>query len=136
MDGRMRLSIVDRDRCVGCQICMFACVRRQGSAGLDGACIGVRSVGGMEKGMTVIVCRACPDPPCMKVCPADALKLRNGGGVILDAEKCIGCGNCREECIIGAVFWWDEKNKPAICIHCGYCANFCPHGVLALERGK
>jgi ferredoxin len=23
-------------------------------------------------------------------------------------------------------------NKPMICIHCGYCAQFCPHGVLKL----
>jgi len=21
-----------------------------------------------------------------------------------------------------------------ICIQCGYCANFCPHGVLSVER--
>lgn len=21
-----------------------------------------------------------------------------------------------------------------ICVHCGYCAKFCPHGVLTIER--
>lgn len=130
----MRLSIVDSERCVGCQMCMFACARRQCEGGLAGASIGVRSIGGMERGFTVIVCRACDDPACAKVCPTGALKLRNSGGVRLDATACIGCGNCRDACLIGAVFWDEEINKPMICIHCGYCARFCPHGVLRKAR--
>ncbi|MDY6966757.1 MAG: 4Fe-4S binding protein [Halobacteriota archaeon] len=130
----MRLSIVDTERCVGCQSCMFACSRRQGEAGLSEACMEVRSVGGMERGFIVVVCRACDDPPCVKVCPTDALKKRDRGGVSLDITKCTGCGNCRDACIIGAVFWDDEIDKPMICIHCGYCADYCPHGVLELEE--
>jgi len=31
------------------------------------------------------------------------------------------------------VFWNEEVNKPLICIHCGYCADFCPHGVLKVK---
>jgi Fe-S-cluster-containing dehydrogenase component len=130
----MRLAIADSERCVGCQDCMFACVRRQGRAGLSETCIGVRSAGGMEKGFVVIVCRACADPPCARVCPVDALMVRDGGGVRLDSAKCIGCGYCRDACLIGAVFWDDEVNKPMICVHCGYCVKYCPHGVLKQER--
>ena len=130
----MRLAVVDIERCVDCQSCMFACARRQNEAGLSSSCIGVKSVGGMERGFIVVVCRACEDPPCLKVCPTDALKPKKGGGVLLDAAKCIGCGHCRDACIIGAIFWNDEINKPMICIHCGYCTQFCPHGVLKLEK--
>ena len=130
----MRLSIADTERCVGCQSCMFACARRQGDAGLAETCIGVRSIGGMERGFVVIVCRACVEPPCAKVCPTGALKARKGGGVLLDASKCIGCEHCRDACILGAVFWDDEINKPMICVHCGYCVQFCPHGVLKLDK--
>jgi len=129
----LRLTIRDTERCVGCQSCMFACARRQGEIGLAETCLGVKSVGGMERGFTVVVCRACSDPPCARVCPVNALQVREHGGVQLDADKCIGCGHCRDSCLIGAIFWDDEINKPMICIHCGYCVKFCPHGVLALE---
>jgi ferredoxin len=32
------------------------------------------------------------------------------------------------------VQWDHEINKPMICIHCGYCASYCPHGVLAFVK--
>ena len=130
----MRLSVLDAERCVGCQSCMFACARRQNEAGIAKSCIGVRSAGGMEKGFVVIVCKACDDPPCARVCPTGALQLRKDGGVRLDSEKCIGCAICRQACVIGAIFRDDEINKPMICIHCGFCVKFCSHGVLGLEK--
>ncbi len=132
----MRLAVIDTERCIGCQSCMFACVRRQGAAGLGLSCIGIRSIGGTERGFVVIICKSCKNPPCAKVCPSDALIPMNEGGVRLDSSKCIGCGNCVDACILGAVFWDDANNKPLICIHCGYCAKYCPHGVIKLEGTK
>lgn len=129
-----RLGVIDSDRCVGCQSCMFACVRRQGGAGLAGTRIKVRSDGGFERGFVVIVCRACSDPQCLKVCPVDALGARADGGVKLVAERCIGCGLCADACPFGAVFWDEAADKPAVCVYCGYCAEFCPHGVIAMEE--
>ncbi|UCG10911.1 MAG: 4Fe-4S binding protein [Dehalococcoidia bacterium] len=130
----MKLSVVDTERCIGCQSCMFACSRLMGKAGLSRTCIRVRSAGGMERGFVVIVCRACEDPPCAKVCPSGALKAKKGKGVRVDLTKCIGCGNCQDACTIGAIFWDDEADKPMICIHCGYCIKYCPHGVLELAK--
>ncbi|MCK4547251.1 MAG: 4Fe-4S dicluster domain-containing protein [Candidatus Eisenbacteria sp.] len=130
----MRLEVVDAERCVGCQCCMFACTRRVGAGGLAGACIGVRSAGGMSRGFKVVVCRACDDPPCARACPTGALQPRKGGGVRLDAARCIGCEACRDACIMGAVYWNDETGKPAICTHCGFCVSYCPYGVLGVEK--
>ncbi len=129
-----RLTVVDSERCVGCQLCMFACTRRYGVGGLGKTCILAKSTGGIERGFTVIVCRACPDPPCAKVCPTSALTLRIGGGVHLNLGKCIACHNCEKACPFNAIFWDDELDKPTICVYCGFCAPFCPHGVLAHEE--
>ena len=128
-----RLSVIDIDLCVGCQCCMFACNRRFAEAGLSKSAIHVSSAGGFERGFVVIVCRACLDPPCTKVCPTNALKSREGGGAILYRDKCIGCQNCVKECDIGAIFWDEEMNKPIICVYCGYCVDFCLYRVLKLE---
>jgi len=129
-----RLSVLDIDRCVGCQACMFACVRRLGKGGLEGTSIHVKSAGGIRKGFVVIVCRACHDPPCARVCPTDALVTREGGGVRLKNKLCIGCENCVEACPFGAIFWDPLQNKPEVCVYCGYCAPYCPYNVLALEE--
>ena len=131
-----RLSVIDSDRCVGCQSCMFACSRRTGNGGLENSCIHIQSAGGVRKGFEIIVCRACPNPPCAKVCPTDALVLREGGGVRLNPSLCIGCGNCAEACPFGAISWDNHNNKPLICIYCGYCASYCPYDVIALEEIK
>ena len=132
----MRLSVVDPQRCVGCQCCMFACARLAGNGGFAGSSIGVRSAGGMRNGFKIVVCSACSSPACEAVCPTGALRPRNkGGGVLFDSSKCIGCGHCKDACKIGAVFWDDENNKPVICKYCGYCAKYCPYGVIEFDKG-
>ena len=132
----MKLVVKDSMRCVGCQSCMFACSRRSGNAGLSNTCIGVKSAGGISRGYTVIVCRSCENPPCASVCPTNALSSKNGGGVKLNSSKCIGCGMCKDACIIDAVFWNYEQNKPVICVQCGYCVDYCPYEVLELVKDE
>ncbi|MEN4042734.1 MAG: 4Fe-4S binding protein [Anaerolineaceae bacterium] len=129
-----RLSVIDADRCIGCQVCMFACVRRLGSGGLEGTRIHVQSAGGIGKGFVVIVCRACHDAPCARVCPTNALVYREGRGVKLTPDLCIGCENCVKACPFGAVFWDSGAKKPQICVYCGYCVPYCPYDVLAMEE--
>ncbi|MBA2849323.1 4Fe-4S dicluster domain-containing protein [Thermosulfuriphilus ammonigenes] len=128
------LAVVDAERCVGCQLCMFACQRRFSLGGFSRAAILPHSRGGLSRGLTVTVCRACEDPPCAAVCPTEALKPRQGGGVVHVAQRCLGCGHCLRACLPGAIFWDEERNKPVFCVHCGTCARYCPHGVLALVK--
>jgi carbon-monoxide dehydrogenase iron sulfur subunit len=130
----MKLRVIDSQLCVGCQSCMFACSRRKGDGGLTNSCIYVRSKGGISNGFIVIVCRSCQDPPCARACPHGALKVAKGGGVRLIPDKCIGCGACKAACVIDAVFWNEEENKPQICVQCGTCVKYCPHSVLELKK--
>ncbi len=133
---KKKLSVIDAEKCIGCQCCMFACSRRSGDGGLGKSSIFVRSAGGVSRGFSVIVCRACIDPPCARVCPVNALTVKSAGGVVLKPSSCIGCGLCQEACVLKAVFWDKDNNKPMICIHCGICAQFCPHEVLGLTEIK
>jgi Fe-S-cluster-containing dehydrogenase component len=88
----------------------------------------------MRRGFVVIVCRACVDPPCARVCPTDALLPREDGGVRLKSSECIGGGHCVDACPLGAVFWDGKQGKPQICVYCGYCAPYCPYDVIELEE--
>ncbi len=124
-----KLKIADLDRCVGCQLCMYACSRRMGRIGVEYSGILSVSLSGFERGATVIFCRGCEKPPCAEVCPTQALKPREGGGVVYSEEKCMACGNCREACTLGAIFSRSD-GKISVCVHCGYCVKFCAHGVL------
>ena len=88
----------------------------------------------MRKGFVVVVCRACAEPPCARVCPTDALSPGDGGGARFRSELCVGCGNCRDACPFGAVFWDETAMRPLVCVYCGVCARYCPYEVLAFDE--
>ena len=129
-----RLAVIDSERCVGCQSCMYACNRRHGNGGLSLSAIHVSSVGGIERGFMVRVCRACPDPPCADICLQKALVRREGGGVKFLADRCNGCKSCIDACILDAISWNEKQKNPVICIYCGICAKYCPYQVIELQE--
>jgi len=130
-----RLSIIHPERCIGCYSCMFACSREvYGTTSLERTNIWVETRGGIEGYFTQIVCRACVEPPCAKACKFGALTNRKEGGVVFNREKCTGCGECVERCMIKAMRFDEELKIPLVCKYCGICAQFCPHDVIALEE--
>jgi len=45
-----------------------------------------------------VLCNHCEEPTCVEVCPSQATYKREDGVVMIDFEKCIGCGACVEHC--------------------------------------
>ena len=123
------------NKCIGCFTCMLVCAGvNQQNHSLAKSAIKVRTSGGLRGKFVSIVCIGCTDErPCAEACPSGALVERSGGGVLLKADKCIGCKKCVSACIIGAVNYDGASNKPIICKHCSVCTKFCPHECLRME---
>lgn len=94
-------------------------------------------------------CVGCLANPCANVCPKDAIRIVNGRSII-DQNKCIKCGRCKDVCPYGAIVHRerpcekacgmdaiesDEHGRAKInydkCVSCGMCIVNCPFGAIA-----
>jgi carbon-monoxide dehydrogenase iron sulfur subunit len=132
MAKRLRFRM---DACIGCQTCSLVCSTLSGYHSLDESAINIKTKGGLQGKFVCVVCVGCTENiACMEACGAGALSPRTGGGVILDKNKCIGCGKCVTACSVMAIHLSHHSDKPIICRHCGTCTKYCPHGCLYMEE--
>jgi len=131
--------ICDPAKCIGCRICEYACSATK-TGGFDPSMSRIRVVRIEPITMTAISCRLCADAPCVIACPRDALSRSEKNGVIVvDTDKCDGCGWCVEACDFGAVVINPSIKKPEICNLCEdqengpRCVEFCPKEALSLS---
>ncbi len=130
-----RLTVANRDQCVGCFSCMYACSRTFRRAGsTNKAALRVRVYSGVEGAFSLRTCLRCAEPDCAAACPTGALVVQPQGGVRLEKERCISCGACVRACVLKALQWDEEERIPLPCVHCGTCARFCPNNVLTLTE--
>jgi Fe-S-cluster-containing dehydrogenase component len=81
------------------------------------------------------LCNHCANPPCVQVCPVGATFSTKEGVVLIDGQRCIGCGYCIQACPYGARYLhpsWKTADKCTFCCHrlnkglLPACVEVCP----------
>jgi Fe-S-cluster-containing hydrogenase component 2 len=124
----------DSRKCTGCRICELTCSEiKKKLYNPKRALIRVVRI---PPGFNVAVaCLLCDKHPCVTSCPKNALEADNSGRIIVNEERCSGCGWCIQACEFGAILPDLEKGVVAVCDLCGgdpECIKTCPEEALEL----
>ena len=96
---------IDQRKCIGCGSCMIACkVENLLPAGLVWNRIKDYETGtypDVKRNLVLVQCAQCKNPACQEVCPTGATTQRDDGIVVVDYDKCMGCGSCEVACPYG-----------------------------------
>lgn len=106
--------VIDLDKCTGCQACTTACSmennRLPGENWQDVLFYTEGTYPNVSMKWFPRPCMHCENPSCVSVCPTGATyKDPEGGFVLIDWNKCIGCKYCQVACPYGVRFFTDEK---------------------------
>jgi len=126
---------VNPTRCSGCGLCEYACSLEKN--GFPNPALSRIRVIRLNPLLNIaMTCRFCDDPPCVEACSREALKQSERGNLILvEEEKCDGCGWCIQACPYGGLVMDPDKNVVAVCDLCGgepRCIDLCPEEALEI----
>ena len=115
----MHRLVIDSDRCTGCNSCVLSCTFVHSSRfSYDGSRVMIVREPA-KSASSVRVCVQCDDAPCISSCPVDALTREQGSmRIVLDRDRCVGCGKCVGACPFGGVTFDQEASLPLICDLC------------------
>ena len=124
-DGKRYGMLVDIRRCIGCQACTVSCSMENlpplGQFRTTVLQYEVDTkVQGAPPAMVSLprLCNHCDNPPCVPVCPVQATFQRTDGVVLVDNERCVGCGYCVQACPYDARFINHETQTADKCTFC------------------
>ncbi|QGP94018.1 Tetrathionate reductase subunit B [Neomoorella glycerini] len=123
--------VIDLRKCIGCDACMVACKMENGVVrGEWRTRVWERDYGDypmVTKIKIPTLCNHCQAAPCQQVCPVQATYHAEGDVVLVDPDKCIGCGYCIAACPYGARF---KDARTGIVDKCTYCYHRLAAGLV------
>jgi Fe-S-cluster-containing dehydrogenase component/CRP-like cAMP-binding protein len=127
IDGK-NLLVMDMDKCIRCGNCSLACHQVHGHSRLVRRGIHIeRPVKpGSRKIQHVLspqVCMQCHDPECLTDCPTGAVFRDRQGMIDINAEICIGCLGCANQCPYDAISMIPGVPAPANTSHAAAANN-------------
>lgn len=129
------LLTIDARTCIRCGNCSLACHELHGQSRLTrrGFTLtrpvklppaGERAP--LETLIVPAVCHHCHQPECLTGCPTSAIKQLPDGRVEINAEACIGCGDCAARCPYGAIALVPREAEGAaerLAVKCDLCVG-------------
>lgn len=148
--------VVEQNYCMGCKTCQVACKDKHDlevgqlfrrvteTEGGGYAQTGAGITPNIFAFWTSLSCNHCEHPKCVENCPTGAMHKRSEDGVVVvDQQKCVGCGYCTWSCPYGAPQYNPALGKMGKCDFCldylaqgqdPACVAACP--VRALHYGE
>ena len=142
--------VIDLKKCIGCMACTVACkVDNNTRPGVYWNKVKDMEFGKYPEVTRIFLpvqCMQCENAPCIEVCPTGASYRRADGIVMIDSNKCVGCGYCVEACPYGARYLNKEvggyygktltpneevgyrKHKLGVAEKCNFCADLLEQG--------
>jgi len=146
----MRRVLVREELCIGCGLCRVFCqahhagnddpLKALGKRTTPAVC-GIRLEQHGPECLSVR-CRHCVDAACIDACITGAMyRDEQTGFVLVDEQKCIGCGTCMLVCPYGAISKDIATGKAVKCDGCSdrdvpRCVSVCPNGALVVEEAS
>ncbi|MEX0747144.1 MAG: 4Fe-4S dicluster domain-containing protein [Rhodothermales bacterium] len=137
--------LIRNDRCIGCHACTTACKsENQVPLGVNRTWVKNIETGvypDVRRHFQVTRCNHCANPPCVRICPVEAMYRRDDGIVEFDSDVCIGCKACLQACPYDAIYVDPDSGTAAKCHYCAHrievglepaCVVVCPeHAIIS-----
>ena len=122
-------------KCTGCGDCEQACAaKHEHTDDIEKSRIRIIRGNDGDGFCLPSTCQHCENPPCLAVCPQEAIyRDLELDGVLIDTKRCIGCKMCVTACPFGAMGFNADRGRAYKCDLCDgetECVRVCKEKAL------